>query len=306
LFVPSPFAVLALSLIGISFAAPLVRLSSAHPIAIAVWRLAFSLMLISVPLIYSRGWRQWNRLGVRNVALAGGAGVMLALHFWSWNTAVGMTSVAAAVLLVNVQPVIVAIVSATWLHEAPEHRQWAGIGIAMIGAFVVASPDLRGSDGLLENRALLGDLLAFSGAITAALYYLAGRRLRQTIDLWPYVALVYGACLLTLLFIAALLRVPLAPQPPREMAIFAALAAGPMLLGHTGMNWALKYLPAYVVNLTTLGEPIGATLLAALLPGIREIPPAMALFGGAIVLTGIAVALPKADARRGTDVKKTK
>ena len=40
-----------------------------------------------------------------------------------------------------------------------------------------------------------------------------------------------------------------------------------MLIGHTGMNWALKFAPAFVVNLTVLGEPVGATLLAAVLPG---------------------------------------
>ena len=107
------------------------------------------------------------------------------------------------------------------------------------------------------------------------------------------VALVYGACLVTLLGLAAGLRVPLAPQPPRELAIFAALAVGPMMLGHTGMNWALRYLPAFVVNLTTLGEPIGATLLAALLPGIREVPPAQTVAGGALVLAGVVVALPR-------------
>ena len=45
-----------------------------------------------------------------------------------------------------------------------------------------------------------------------------------------------------------------------------------MLLGHTGMNWALKYLPAYVVNLTVLGEPVGATLLGALIPAIAQVP----------------------------------
>jgi drug/metabolite transporter (DMT)-like permease len=63
-----------------------------------------------------------------------------------------------------------------------------------------------------------------------------------------------------------------------------------MLLGHTGMNWALKFLPAYVVNLVTLGEPVGATLLAALIPGIRQIPSAVTLVGGVIVLAGVTVA----------------
>jgi drug/metabolite transporter (DMT)-like permease len=83
---------------------------------------------------------------------------------------------------------------------------------------------------------------------------------------------------------------PLAPQPPRELAIFAGLALGPMLLGHTGMNWALGHLPAFIVNLTTLGEPIGATILAALLPGIAEVPGVGTIAGGALVLVGVVLA----------------
>jgi drug/metabolite transporter (DMT)-like permease len=85
-------------------------------------------------------------------------------------------------------------------------------------------------------------------------------------------------------------HLPLVPQPHRELAIFLGLAVGPMLLGHTGMNWALKYLPAYVVNLTVLGEPVGATLLGMILPGIRQIPSSMTLIGGAIALAGVIVA----------------
>jgi drug/metabolite transporter (DMT)-like permease len=289
-----PILVLTLSVAGLSFAAPLIRLSGAHPLAIAVWRLAFSLVIVAGFLVPARGWREWRRLDRRGAALAAGAGVMLALHFWSWNTSVGLTTVAASVLLVNLQPVIVAALSAAWLSEPPSPRQWVGIAVAMAGAVAVAAPDLRAGVQLSGNRALLGDVLALVGAVTAALYYLAGRRLRQAISLWPYVALVYGACLVALLTLAALLRVPLAPQPPRELAIFAALAIGPMMLGHTGMNWALKFLPAFVVNLTTLGEPVGATLLAAILPGIREVPPVLTLAGGVLVLAGIIVALPRA------------
>jgi drug/metabolite transporter (DMT)-like permease len=55
------------------------------------------------------------------------------------------------------------------------------------------------------------------------------------------------------------------------------------------MNWALKFLPAYVVNLTVLGEPIGATLLGAILPGIRQIPPAITIVGAGIVLIGVLI-----------------
>ena len=117
-----------------------------------------------------------------------------------------------------------------------------------------------------------------------------GRRLRATLDIWPYVALVYGSCLVMLVIFAVSVHAPMFGQPRRELEIFFALAVGPMLLGHTGLNWALKYLPAYVVNLTTLGEPVGATLLAAALPAIREVPPAATFIGGALILAGVYAA----------------
>ena len=280
---------LAFALLGVSFSGPLVRLSGAHPLAIAAWRLGFSLIVIAAALAITGEWRQLRRVTRRELAIALGAGSMLALHFWSWNSSVALTSVAASVVLVNTQPVVVALLSTIWLREAPSRRQWIGIGIAMLGALVVALPDLAtsASDGAAHPRALLGDLLALGGALTAAIYFVAGRRLRATLDLWPYVGLVYGTCFVVLLLLAALAGAPLAPQPPRELAIFAALALGPMLLGHTGLNWALKHSPAYLVNLTLLGEPVGATIIAAMLPGIREVPSPLTLLGGAIVLTGI-------------------
>jgi drug/metabolite transporter (DMT)-like permease len=278
--------------VGVSFSGPLVRLSHAHPLAIAAWRLAFALLVIAAVLLVSGQWRQWRRLTRRELAIAIGAGGMLALHFWSWNSSIALTSVAASVVLVNTQPVVVALLSMLWLHEPPSRRQWIGIVIAMLGALIVAAPDLaHDAAGVGSHpRALLGDLLALGGALTAAIYFVAGRRLRASLDLWPYVGLVYGTCFVVLLALAAAAGAPLAPQPPRELAIFAGLALGPMLLGHTGLNWSLKHSPAYLVNLALLGEPVGATIIAAMLPGIREVPTPATLLGGAVVLAGILLA----------------
>lgn len=284
----SPLAVLALSLLGISFAAPLVRLSASSGLVVAVWRLGVSMLFVGAALLVTGGWRQWRGLARRDLLVALGAGVMLALHFWSWNTSLALTSVAASVILVNLQPAVVAGLSAFWLEERPTRAQLAGIALAVAGAVIVGAFDAGGS-GASGRRALLGDLLALGGAVAAAAYYVAGRELRRRLDLWPYVGLVYGACFAALVAIALVRREALLPQPPREWLIFTALAAGPMMLGHTGMNWALKHLPAYVVNLTVLGEPIGATLLAAALPGIRETPGVHTLVGGALVLTGAIV-----------------
>jgi drug/metabolite transporter (DMT)-like permease len=291
-------SVLALSVVGISFAAPLVRLSHAHAVVIATWRLFFSLIIVGIALAITGGWRQWRTLDRAGLLLASGAGVLLALHFWAWNASIALTTIAASTVLVDLQPVIVAGASAAWLREAPSRRQWLGIGLAVLGAAVLGSADW-GAAGWRSNRALLGDALALGGGIAAALYYLTGRRVRQQLDLWPYVAIVYGVCFITLLAISVSAHLPLLHQPPREIAIFAALAAGPMLIGHTGMNWALKFAPAFMVNLTVLGEPVGATLLAAVLPGIREMPSGRTLVGGAVVLLGIMVAVTHAAGTSG-------
>lgn len=284
----NPWVVLFFSLLAISTSGPLVRTSSADPLAIAVYRLGFSLIVVAIALAATGSWRELRRITRREAAIALGAGAMLALHFWSWNASVHLTTVAASVVLVNMHPPFVALMSTFWLGERPRTLQWAGIAIAMLGAAIVAASDSGSFSGATTpSRALLGDGLALIGALTVAVYFVAGRRLRGTYGIWPYVALVYGAAFLLLLAIAGTRGVPLAGYPPRELLIFAALAAGPMLIGHTGMNYALRYLPAYVVNLTVLGEPVGATLLALLLPGIREVPTLGTILGGTVTLFGI-------------------
>jgi drug/metabolite transporter (DMT)-like permease len=285
-----PYWVLALSLLGISFVGPLVRLSSADPVVIAVWRLGFSLVIVGILLLATGEWRDWKRLTARDLALAAGGGVSLALHFWAWNASIHLTTIAASVTLVNLQPAVVAAISAVALRESPTRRQVFGIAIAILGALAIAAPDLRGGMAPSGNAPLLGNLLAISAAITAAIYYTIGRSLRKSLGIWAYVGIVYSAAFLTLLVVALSRSVYLLPQPSREIAIFAGLALGPMLMGHTGMNWALKYLPAYVVNLTVLGEPVGATLLGAIIPSIRQIPTVSTLVGGTIMLLGVIIA----------------
>ena len=285
-----PFWVLGLALLGISFAGPLVRLSAADPVTIAVWRLGFSLVIVAVFLLATRQWRDWRRIDLRELLLAVAAGVALALHFWAWNASIHLTTIAASVTLVNLQPAVVALISAFALREIPTRKQVIGIAVAILGAVIIATPDLKSGIGPGGNAPLLGNLLAVSAAVTAAIYYTIGRRLRKSLGIWAYVAIVYASAFLVLTGVGILRGVALAPQPPREISIFAALALGPMLFGHTGMNWALKYLPAYVVNLTVLGEPVGATLLGAVIPAIRQIPSVTTLVGGAVVLGGVIIA----------------
>lgn len=281
-----PALVLAAALLGISFAGPLVRLSTADPLSIAVWRLGFSLVIVAGFLLYTGEWREWRRASREHFVIGGFAGVSLALHFWSWNTSVHLTTLAASVTLVSLQPAFVLAISAMLLREFPTRIQVGGIAVALAGAAIIAIGDTSATVSSAANPTL-GNALAILAALTAALYYSAGRHLRKSLGIWSYVGIVYTACFVTLLLLAVGRGIPLGPQPTRELGIFAGLALGPMLLGHTGMNWALRYMPAYVVNLVVLGEPIGATLLGMILPGIREIPPISTLIGGVVILAGV-------------------
>src|SRR5437867_2765755 len=90
----------------------------------------------------------------------------------------------------------------------------------------------------------------------------------------------------------AQVRLRLGPRGP--------MAARPMLVGHTGMNYALRHFRATTVNVAALGEPVGATVLAWLIPAIHEAPRATALVGGVLVLLGITLSLTAGNGKRET------
>lgn len=279
--------VLALGVIGISTSGPLARLADSPPLTIAFWRLTFALGCIGVMLLRTREWQAYRLMSPRELRVALLGGVMLALHFWSWITSLEFTTVAASVVLVNLHPVVIVAGSALLLHERPSRGQLVGLGAAMLGGAVVAFGDRGAGDGV--SRALRGDLLALLGALTVGVYYLIGRRLRAALGLWSYVGLVYAACWAIVALLAVATGTSLRPTSQADWGLFAAIALGPMLVGHTGFNWALRYVPAYVVSLVILAEPVGATLLAVLLPGIAEHPSAWTLVGGVLVLFGLGL-----------------
>ena len=282
-----PGLVLLVAVLAMSWGGPLVRYATAPALAVAAWRVALSVGIIAV-VIAIRGDRgALRRLTHRDWGLALAAGAFLAAHFWSWIASLSYTTVSSSVVLVSTQPVFVALLSTFALRERPTRRQWAGIAVAVAGAAVIGWGDFAGGP-----EPLFGDLLAVAGAIFVSLYYVIGRSLRQRLDLWTYIGVVYGmAAAILLAAAAALPAVPVTGYPATDWLVFLALAAGPMMLGHTGVNYALRYIPAYLANLALLGEPVGATLLAWWLPGIRERPSVQLVMGGSLILAGIGLGI---------------
>jgi len=269
----------------------------AASIVIAAWRLSLA-SLILLPVVLA-GYRN-ELMGLRRgqVLLALLSGIFLALHFATWITSLEYTSVASSVVLVSTSPLWVALLSPLVLRERPSRLVIFGMVVALIGGTLVGfseacSVTSRGlicpvASELFQGGASLGNLLALSGAITAAGYLLVGRWLRPTISLMVYIFTVYGVAAVILLILAVFSGKPLAGFPPVTYLYLLILAAGPQLLGHTSFNYGLRYLSASFVSIALLGEPIGSTILALIVLG--EIPGPLEVIGGVIILVGIYLA----------------
>jgi drug/metabolite transporter (DMT)-like permease len=211
-----------------------------------------------------------------------GVGLVLAVHFATWITSLSYTSVASSVIFVHVDPIFVALVSHFVLGERVNRRVALGICIAFAGASIIAFGDL-GVGG--EN--LMGDALSLVGAIALGTYILAGRRLRQRLDLTTYVTPVYAVSAVVLAIGSFVVGTSLVGYNSGVVLMFFTIALIPMIFGHTLYNWALRWISAPVVSISLLGEPVGASILAILILG--ESPGPLALVGGVVTLLGILV-----------------
>lgn len=281
-----PGLVLVIAVLAMSWAGPLIKFATAPAPVVSAWRLVFSVAFIALVQLFRRGQLARPQLSARDWALAAAGGTMLALHFWTWIASLHYTTVASSVVLVDMQPIFVAALSAALLRERPSGLQWAGILTACAGAVVIGVGDAHA--GGSSANAFFGDALALLGALFVSGYYVIGRSLRQKLDLWVYIGVVYSiAALALVVIVAADPGTDLVGYPARDWWIFLALAAGPMMLGHTGVNYALRYVRAYVANIAVLGEPVGATIIAWLLPQLHEVPRTATLAGAVLIGSGI-------------------
>jgi len=281
-----PNLVMLVSVSAVSTASILIRLTEAPPMAIASWRLLIS-TLILIPFFIKRGgFTKLRAMGIGDLLALAGVGVALAVHFASWITSLSYTSVASSVIFVHVDPIFVALVSHFLLGERLSKRVALGIGVAFIGATVIALGDLG-----VGKESLIGDALSIIGAVALGVYLMAGRRLRQRLDLTTYVTPVYAVSAAVLALGSVAVGVPLVGYDARVMMLFAVIALVPMIFGHTLYNWALRWVSAPVVSISLLGEPLGASILAFLLLG--EAPGPLTMIGGSMTLAGILICVYK-------------
>jgi drug/metabolite transporter (DMT)-like permease len=270
------------SVSAVSTASILIRLTEAPPLAIATWRLLLSTLMLLPFFIHRGGFAKLQAMGGRDLIALVLVGVTLAVHFASWITSLSYTSVASSVIFVHIDPIFVALISHFFLGDKVSRRVALGIGVAFVGATIIAIGDLG-----IGKENLIGDALSIIGAIALGIYLLAGRRLRQRLDLTTYVTPVYAVSAVVLALGSVAVGAPLLGYDARVMLLFAIIALVPMIFGHTLYNWVLKWVSAPVVSISLLGEPVGASILAFIVLG--EAPGPLTIIGGAVTLAGILI-----------------
>ena len=276
---------LGIGILAMSSASILIRMAQAEGVpslSIAAWRLALaSLVLLPYAAVTRRD--EVRSLTRREWLLVALSGVFLGLHFATWIGSLSMTSVASSVVLVSMGPLFVALGSRLFLGERLSAPMAVGIAVAAGGSALIGWAD-RSAD----QDKLVGDLLALTGAVMVAGYLMIGRRVRARRSLVVYIALVYGAAMLTLLLIVWAAGMPMGGFTPQAYGWMLALALIPQLIGHSTLNWALRHLSAAFVAAATLAEPIASSILAYLL--LRERITLSVVLGGVLILVGVYVA----------------
>ena len=275
---------LIIGIFAISTSAILIRWSSSDPLVIGSYRQTFATFLF-LPFLLKDKFQEILNLSSREIFELLIIGILLGAHFGFWISSVKATSVAASVLLGTCHIVYVSIIGWVVFGEKLNSRGIIGTVIALAGIIILFWGDLVEDPGNFR-----GNFLAFISGILAGLYYLGGRKHRKNISLPTYAFIVYFSSAVVMWLVVLTQGLEYRSIPNSEFQLSFLMALVPTLVGQTMQNWALAFLPAYVISITLLAEPIGSGLLAWYI--FSEVPSLGVLVGGLIVLVGVyAVAL---------------
>ena len=278
----NPYLALIAGVLAVSTGAIFVRLATDVPaLVIAAYRVGLASAVI-VPIAWIKARAELLSLSRRDLALAGLSGFFLALHFGTWITSLGYTSVANSVVLVNTTPLWVGLFTPLVTGERVKPTVALGILISVAGAVIIGIDDFA-----TGGEALLGDLLALAGSVCAAVYLLLGRNLRRRLSLLAYICVCYASAAVILWLFVLVLRLPATGFSDASYACLWAMALITQLIGHSSYNWALKWFSTSLIAVSLLGEPVGSTVMAYFL--FDEGLTTAKVIGGVMILSAITL-----------------
>ena len=298
---PLVWGLLAVSVLGVSSAgAILSHLDSIPPLMRGSWRLQITVILL-LPFAI---WQYRNMESVekkkltekRTILILLGSGVALAAHFGTWITSLDHTSLAHSLLFVTSHPIIIVIGTAIFVRK-PRKLETIGALVGLIGASITLL-DAKNSGDVT----LWGDFLAFAGAITVVGYIVAGRILREWMPVFVYavpVTLLAGLLLIPVSILMGESTSALGWINSDLIGWFILLAFLAGIVGHTGLNACLRWLPPLTISFAVTLEPIIGAFIGWLFFS-EAIPQKWTWLGGLILIIGIMLVI-KGGAEDGMD-----
>ena len=198
------------------------------------------------------------------------------------NAAEQRIDAGTAAMLVNVGPVLIALLAGVLLKEGFPRTLVAGCAIAFGGAVVIGlATSERGVDAGWGAALCVAAAAAYAGGVVAQ---------KPLLERTSGLQITFLACV-----IGATACLPFAPTLVRELgeapggavAWTVYLGIVPTAIGFTTWAYALKRTTAGKLGATTYLVPPITVLMGWAVLG--ETPPALALAGGALCLAGVAV-----------------
>ncbi|MFB9238794.1 DMT family transporter [Plantactinospora siamensis] len=185
-------------------------------------------------------------------------------------------------LVVNVGPILIAVLAGIYLKEGFPRSLMLGLVIAFAGVAVVAAATSTG------RHDPVGVLLALGAAALYAVGVLLQKQALRTVDAFTatWLGCVAGA-VACLPYAPALIR-DLTAAPASATAGVVYLGLFPTAIAFATWAYALQRMSAGRLSSSSYLVPGIAVLLSWLL--LSEVPPPAALAGGALCLAGVAVA----------------
>jgi drug/metabolite transporter (DMT)-like permease len=192
-------------------------------------------------------------------------------------------------MLVNIGPILIAVFAGLLLGEGFPRWLVAGIAVAFAGVVLigVATRD--------AETDVLGVVLCLVAALTYAIGVVAQKPLLRRL---PVLQVTFTACAIgavVLLPWTGALAAELADAPAGSIAGMVYLGVVPTALAFSTWAYALRRMDAGKLGVTTYLVPPLVILLGWLL--LDEVPPVLALVGGAVCLAGVALSRRKGRVR---------
>lgn len=184
-------------------------------------------------------------------------------------------------LIVNVGPILIALLAGWYLKEGFPRGLVAGMAIAFCGVATIAFATSTG------QRDVTGVLLALGSALLYAVGVLLQKQALRTVDPFPATWLGCVAGMIVCLPWAGSLVADLAAAPLSATLGVVYLGVFPTAIAFATWAYALRRMSAGQLGSSTYLVPAITVLLGWAVLG--EVPAPLALAGGAICLVGVAV-----------------